>query len=46
MIREILHLLNNANGETENIRLAQGKKKLPSSIKEVFKKFNRERKWQ
>ena len=45
MIKEILRLLENANGETENIKLAQGKNKLPESVKGVFNKFNRERKW-
>lgn len=46
MIQDILQLLKHANGETENIRLAQGKNELPKGLKGVFVKFKRERKWQ
>jgi hypothetical protein len=33
MIKDILYLLSQVNGETENIRIAQGKYKLPTTIK-------------
>jgi|TARA_R110000772_G_scaffold247876_1_gene361812 hypothetical protein len=46
MIENILELLKNANGETENIRIAQGKNKLPMTIKEGLKTLKREIKWQ
>ena len=46
MLKEILELLKDANGETENIRLAQGKNKLPETFTDVFRKYKRERKWQ
>lgn len=46
MIKTILELLKHANGETENIQLAQGKNKLPETFKDVFVKYKRERKWQ
>ena len=45
MIKEILTLLKNANGETENIRLAQGMNKLPENIQGVFVKYKKERRW-
>lgn len=46
MIYNILELLKSANGETETIRIAQGKYKMPSSVGGVFKKFKTEAKWQ
>lgn len=46
MIENILELLKNAKGETENIRIAQGKNKLPMTIKEGLKTLKREIKWQ
>lgn len=46
MIRLILDSLKYVNGETENIRIAQGKYKLPTTIKEGYKALKREIKWQ
>jgi len=37
MIKNILELLELAQGETENIRIAKGKYYLPKSFLEVFK---------
>ena len=37
MIQNILQLLEFADGETENIRIAQGKFSLPKSIKQGYK---------
>jgi hypothetical protein len=39
MIENILFLLKYANGETENIKVAQGKYKLPTTIKEGLKEL-------
>jgi hypothetical protein len=46
MIKLILESLKYANGETENIRIAQGKYKLPTTIKESYKSLKKEIKWQ
>jgi len=46
MIKAVIELLKVANGETENIRLAQGKNKLPETFKEVFVKYKKEKSWQ
>lgn len=46
MIENILHLLKYANGETENIKIAQGKNKLPLTLKEGYKTLKQELKWQ
>lgn len=46
MIKTILDLLEYANGETENIRIAQGKYHLPLSIKEAIKTKVKQNKWQ
>lgn len=46
MILSVLKLLKEANGETENIRLAQGKMQLPETFKGAFVKYKKERKWQ
>lgn len=46
MIENILYLLKHANGETENIRIAQGKNKLPLTLKEGYKTLKQEIKWQ
>ena len=46
MIENILDLLKYANGETENIRIAQGKNKLPLTLKEGYKTLKQEIKWQ
>ena len=45
MIKNILELLKNANGETENIRIAQGKHKLPTTIREGYKALKQEIQW-
>ena len=46
MIKLILESLKYANGETENLRIAQGKYKLPTTIKESYKSLKQEIKWQ
>ena len=46
MIQNILDLLKLANGETENIRIAQGKHFLPNGLLGAGKKIKREAKWQ
>tara|TARA_R110000868_G_scaffold121901_1_gene323386 strand:+ start:99 stop:239 length:141 start_codon:yes stop_codon:yes gene_type:complete len=46
MIKNILDLLKVADGETENIRIAQGKYALPKSIKSAVKQYRTEIKWQ
>lgn len=46
MIKTILDLLEYANGETENIRVAQGKYALPLSVKEAIKTKVKQNKWQ
>ncbi len=45
MIKNILDILKYANGETENIRIAQGKYKLPTTIKEGYKAIKQEIEW-
>ena len=45
MIKNILELLKYTNGETENIRIATGKNKLPTNVKDGYKKLKREVKW-
>ena len=45
MIKNILDLLKYVNGETENIRIAQGKNKLPMNLKEGYKALKQEIKW-
>jgi len=46
MIQSILQLLEFANGETDNIRIAQGKYSLPKSIKQSYKQVKKEIRWQ
>jgi len=46
MLRNIFELLQIANGETERIRIAQGKYKLPETFKEGIKQIKNEVKWQ
>lgn len=46
MIQNILDLLKIANGETENIRIAQGKYELPEGFIGAGKKIKRETRWQ
>jgi hypothetical protein len=45
MIETILELLKTANGESEIIRIAQGKYKFPESMKEMFQQFKQESQW-
>lgn len=46
MIKLIIDSLKHANGETETIRIAQGKYKLPTTLKEGYKALKKEIKWQ
>ena len=46
MIIQILDLLKYVNGETENIKIAQGKYKLPDDIKESYNLLKKQIKWQ
>ena len=46
MIKNILDLLKIANGETENIKIAQGKYALPKDLKTAFKQIKNIKKWQ
>jgi hypothetical protein len=46
MLQNILELLQIANGETERIRIAQGKYKLAQTFKEGVKQLKNEIKWQ
>ena len=45
MLQNILELLKYANGETENIRIAQGKYELPNGFMGAGKKIKREAEW-
>ena len=45
MIHNIIDLLKYVNGETENIRIAQGKYYLPDTLGEAFKTINKEKRW-
>ncbi len=45
MIKLILDTLKYSNGETENIRIAQGKYKLPMTLKEAIKEIKSKFKW-
>lgn len=46
MIKNILELLKHANGETETIRIAQGKNKLPLTLKEGYKALKQQIQWE
>ena len=46
MIQNILDLLKLANGETENIRIAQGKYYLPKGLMGANRKIKKELRWQ
>ena len=46
MIKDIIDLLQLAQGETENIRIAQGKNALPKNINTAFKQIKNIKKWQ
>jgi hypothetical protein len=45
MIENIFDLLKLANGETENIRIAQGKYYLPDGLLDAGKKIKNEWQW-
>jgi hypothetical protein len=42
MIKNILDLLPYVKGETENIRIAQGKYKMPETFKEGYKELKKQ----
>ena len=44
-MKSIIELLKLADGDTENIRIAQGKYLFPKSLKEAFKQIKKETKW-
>jgi len=46
MIQLIIKMLEIADGQTENIKIAQGKNKYPQSFKGAWKQFKKEIKWQ
>lgn len=45
MIKNIIELLKYADGETYRIRIAQGKYKLPTTLREGYKTLKQEIKW-
>ena len=45
MIKEIIALLPVAKGETENIRIAQGKFKLPETFIEGYRQIKTQTRW-
>ena len=46
MIKNILDLLPYAKGETENIKIAKGRYKMPETLREGYKQLKNELKWQ
>ena len=46
MIRNILEMLTYIDGGTELIDISQGKNKMPETLKEGYKQFKKEMKWQ
>jgi hypothetical protein len=46
MIKNIIDLLQVVNGETENIKIAQGKNALPKGLKNGYKLLKQDLKWQ
>ena len=46
MIKNILELLPFVDDETENIKIAKGKYKLPETFREGYKQLKNELKWQ
>ena len=46
MIKNIIDLLQVANGDTERIRIAQGKHYLPDNFTDIKKQIKREASWQ
>jgi hypothetical protein len=45
MLQSIVELLQIVKGETEYIRIAQGKNHLPNTLKETFNKIKTEARW-
>ena len=45
MIKIILAALKIAQGETNNIKIAQGKNKLPTTLREGWKQIKQEIRW-
>lgn len=45
MIKLIIDSLKYVDGETENIRIAKGKYKLPTTLKEGYKAVKQDIKW-
>ena len=45
MIQNILELLQIVKGDTENIRIAQGKYKLPETFRQTYKQIKTEIQW-
>jgi|TARA_R110000796_G_scaffold85986_1_gene186198 hypothetical protein len=46
MIKNIIDLLQVVDGDTENIKIAQGKNALPTSVKNGLKLLKKQIKWQ
>jgi len=46
MILAIIELLEYVNGDTENIRIAQGKYKLPENMYDGYKLLKKQVRWQ
>lgn len=46
MLQNIFNILGVVKGDTENIRIAQGKYYLPQTFKEGYKQLKNELKWQ
>ncbi len=46
MIKNIIDLLQVVDGETENIKIAQGKNALPKNVKNGLKLLKKQIKWQ
>ena len=46
MLQSIFDILNKVKGDTENIRIAQGKYYLPSDMKGAFNQIKTEIRWQ
>jgi len=45
MLNQILQMLKDANGETENIRIAQGVNKLPTNLNDGVQTLKTQAKW-
>ena len=46
MIKDIIDLLQVVEGDTENIKIAQGKNALPKNVKNGLKLLKKQIKWQ